>query len=37
MLQIEWIQSDSVVLNRDLDDSIFNQLSWIIEEVKASH
>jgi len=32
MLQVEWIQSDRVVLNRDIDDSIFNQLSWIIEE-----
>lgn len=32
MLQVEWIQSDRVVLTRDLDDAILNQLSWIIEE-----
>ena len=32
MLQVEWIQSDHVVLTRDLDDTILKQLSWMIEE-----
>jgi hypothetical protein len=32
MLQVEWIQSDHVVLHRDIDGTEFNQLSLNIEE-----
>ena len=32
MLCAEWIQSDHIVLHRELNGAVFHKLSWSIEE-----